>query len=178
MVFSSPEDVIRRLITLDEELLVLSDRELPITIVIFGGSAVLLITQEARVTKDIDAYLYGDITRAEMELFNKYDINNNLQGGDSLDGFIDRADEIQLEFKRLRVYTADPMDIIIHKLLNRGDDRDIEDVIVLLDYVGDLEHLKNMYNEALKYTGAGNPTRYWDIDSIYDKYYVRKGYSS
>lgn len=172
MALSRKEEVIQRLFALDFELGQLSPRKEPITLIIFGGTAVLLLSDALRSTRDIDAYIFGNLTAAEHQLLHRYDINDRLKSGTVPEDFPTRVKYLNLSFQRIKVGVADEVDVIIHKLLNRADNRDIEDVFILMENV-DLVKLRELYNEYREYA-IGNPTRFWDIEDLIEQFKKRK----
>ncbi|MBP3951932.1 DUF6036 family nucleotidyltransferase [Bacillus suaedae] len=78
-VYRSSEDVFRALYELDYDLSQLNLKS-KIHLTIFGGTALLLMT-EAHVTKDIDAFIqYQDADNRIRSILAKYSVNDKMRG--------------------------------------------------------------------------------------------------
>lgn len=125
-------DIIERLLKLDEEISLIFDDDNYYEIIIVGGSALLLINKLSRATFDIDAIRCSKELKPFME---KYDINDNVISyrNSFSDDFYNRKIKIDIPTKKINVYTASLEDIVISKLSsNRGkDSEDIRSPMVI-----------------------------------------------
>lgn len=69
------QDIINRLLKLDEEVLLTFDDDTMYEMVIVGGGALVLIDKLSRATQDIDSIKYPVELRPFLE---KYDINDHV----------------------------------------------------------------------------------------------------
>lgn len=169
-MLNNQKEIVLRLLNIDYELKRLGTREnkKPLDLIIFGGAAVLLLTGDVRATHDVDAYIENEPTAEERRLLEEYGVNDRLSIGVVPDDFRDRAKPLNIETDHIRVFVADPLDVILHKLLNRGDSRDRQDVYQLMDQV-DLDQLREMYNEYRNYT-IGHDVRFIIIEDLIEDY--------
>ena len=174
-VLTSQEAIVERLLHLDYELKQLGTRGDPLVLVIFGGAAVLLLAGDVRFTRDIDALIDGCPTRKELDLLEKYGVNDRLSIGVTPEDYTKRMRELKIGTECIKAYVAGPIDVIVHKLLNRGDSRDIEDAMVLMDQLKEheFEQLRTLFWEYRKYT-IGDERRSCDIDDVIERYQHRK----
>lgn len=153
-ILSNQEDVLDRLLQLEEELRDLKLRQ-KVRIIIFGGTALLLYT-DYRVTSDIDCYLMEkDIVSQVMGVLETYGVNNRLEAVMEFpppEDFIDRS-KVFYTSEILEVRLASKEDLVLSKLFSsRGAEQDYLDLVEssLLDQV-DLEYIKKMYEEYCTY---------------------------
>jgi hypothetical protein len=166
-IIESKEDVIRRLLILDERIgeINLSKK---IKFVIFGGAAFLLKTR-FRPTTDIDVYMLqenGD-TKIE-EILNEIDINTNIQRILEMppkEDFEKRMDKLNVDFQNIDVYVASAYDLIISKLFSTRGEKDAIDLI-RSDLLNQVEEdvLREMWEDLKSYSLFLH--RYNDLDDI------------
>lgn len=167
------EDLMERLIRLDEDADLLFDDDRRFKMVIVGGSALILLETITRATYDIDAL---DVSPEITELLEKYDINTRV--ATFINNFPYNYDErlvpIRLDGRRIDFYTASLEDIIIAKLYS-GRPTDVQDIIdpsVLKAVDWDrLEYLATAEDEAK--ASALNPFRYEEFLDSYRTYVGR-----
>ena len=119
------EDLMQRLVELDEEASLLFENLQRLHLIIVGGGALVLMELIPRGTHDIDAL---DVSRQLYDLLFHYDINTNVQT--YINNFpYNYEDRTQLIFsgKIIDFYTASLEDIVIAKLYSYRD-TDYEDI--------------------------------------------------
>ena len=120
------EDLCERLLALDEEAsLTFTDAE-RLSVVIAGGSALVLMEYISRSTRDIDAL---DVSSKLQGMLEDYDINCRVQTfiNNFPYNYMDRLQPVRLETKLIDYYTASLEDIVVAKLYSYRD-KDYEDV--------------------------------------------------
>lgn len=144
------EDLIDRLVRLDEDVSLLYGNEKKFRMVIVGGGALVLLEKLSRATHDIDVL---DISIEIHPLLRKYDINCNVQSyiNNFPYNYLDRLHKLDIEGQAMEFYTASLEDIVIAKLysVRDSDARDIEapEVVSSIDW-DKLEMLALDENEA------------------------------
>ena len=167
------EDLLERLMRLDEDADLLVDDDRRFRMVIVGGSALILLETITRATHDIDAL---DVSPEIVDLLEKYDINTRV--GTFTNNFPYNYDErlvpVRLNGRRIDFYTASLEDIVIAKLYS-GRATDMQDIIdprVLEEIDWDrLEYLATAEDEAK--ASALNEFRYAEFRDSYDTYVRR-----
>lgn len=167
------DDLLERLVRLDEDADLLFDDDRRFRMVIVGGSALILLETITRATHDIDAL---DVSPEIVELLEKYDINTRV--GTFINNFPYNYDErlvpVRLDDRRIDFYTASLEDIVIAKLYS-GRATDIQDIIdprVLKAINWErLEYLATAEDEAK--ASALNPFRYEEFFDSYRTYVER-----
>lgn len=166
-IIEKREDVIRRLLILDEKVGELKFQD-KVQFVIFGGAAFLLRTT-FRPTSDIDVYLLQEEGYIKIEeILNEVDINTNIQRILEMppkEDFVKRMEKLNVEFESIEVYVASAYDLIISKLFSTRGDKDTNDLIRsdLLDQV-DISHLRELWLELKSYSLFEK--RYADLDEV------------
>lgn len=167
------EDLLERLVRLDEDADLLFDDDHRFRMVIVGGSALILLETITRATHDIDAL---DVSPEILDLLEKYDINTRV--GTFINNFPYNYDErlvpVKVDGRRIDFYTASLEDIVIAKLYS-GRPTDVQDiidpkVIEMLDW-DRLEYLAKSEEEAQ--ASAMNPFRYREFLDSYEHYVER-----
>lgn len=166
-IIESREDVLRRLLILDERIgqMNLLDK---VQLVIFGGAAFLLRCS-FRPTSDIDVYMLQEKRYTNIEkILNEVDINTDIQRILEMppkEDFVERMDKLEISFESIEVYVASAYDLIISKLFSTRGDKDANDLIRsdLLDQV-DLDELRNIWVELKSYSLFTH--RYNDLDEV------------
>ncbi|MFC0476836.1 DUF6036 family nucleotidyltransferase [Robertmurraya beringensis] len=167
VVIESQEDIIRRLLILDDNIGLISLRD-KVRFVIFGGAAFLLRTP-FRPTSDIDVYMLEEKGYAEIEvMLNELDINTNIQRILEMppkEDFIQRMERLDIDFQHIEVFVASAYDLIISKLFSTRGAKDAIDLIRsdLLDQVN-IDELRDMWLELKSYSLFEH--RYNDLDDI------------
>lgn len=116
------EDLVSRLIRLDEDAFLVYGDSTRFQIIIVGGGALVLMNAITRATQDIDAIL----PPAELrDLMSRYDMNSNVMA--YIDyfpyNFEDRIKPVDIAGRCIDYYTASLEDIVIAKLFsNRPTD--------------------------------------------------------
>ena len=166
------DELFKRLIRLDEDADLMFDDDKRFSMVIVGGSALILLEVIARATSDIDAL---DVSTEIVELLERYDINVGVST--FINNFpynhYDRLIELH-KGRKIDFYSASLEDIVIAKLYS-GRDKDRQDitsknVLEKLDW-DILEELATSENEAR--ASALNEFRYNEFKSNYDEYVKR-----
>ena len=130
-------DLIDRLMRVDEDASLLYDDDRRFRMVIVGGGALILLETISRATQDIDVL---DASAEIRSLFEKYDINCNVQTyiNNFPYNYEDRLVPLQLEGKKIDFFCASLEDIVIAKLhsVRDTDRQDLLDpnVIKALDW--------------------------------------------
>ncbi len=167
------EDLLERLMRLDEDVDLLFDDDRRFKMVIVGGSALILLETITRATYDIDAL---DVSPEIVALLEKYDINTRV--GTFVNNFPynydDRLVPVPVNGRRIDFYTASLEDIVIAKLCS-GRATDVQDIIdprvlAAVDWKR-LEYLATDENEAK--ASALNPFRYEEFLDSYKTYVER-----
>lgn len=167
------DDLMERLIRLDEDADLLFDDDRRFRMVIVGGSALILLETITRATHDIDAL---DVSPEITELLEKYDINTRVATfiNNFPYNYDDRLVPVRLNGRRIDFYTASLEDIIIAKLYS-GRPTDVQDIIdpkVLRAVDWDrLEYLATSEDEAK--ASALNEFRYEEFLDSYHTYVGR-----
>lgn len=166
-------DLLERLARLDEDADLLFDDGCRFSMVIVGGSALILLGTITRATHDIDAL---DVSSELIDLLEKYDINTRVATfiNNFPYNYLDRLVPVRLNGRRIDFYTASLEDIVIAKLYS-GRATDMQDVIdpgVLkkLDW-NQLDHLATAEDEAI--ASALNEFRYAEFLETYRSYVER-----
>ena len=166
------DELFKRLIRLDEDADLMFDDDKRFSMVIVGGSALILLEVISRATSDIDAlYVSSEI----IELLERYDINSAVSTfiNNFPYNYYDRLVELH-KGRKIDFYSASLEDIVIAKLYS-GRDKDRQDitsknVLEKLDWAI-LEELAISENEAR--ASALNEFRYNEFKSNYDDYVKR-----
>ena len=126
MELLSYESLIRRLKELDEEASLRFDSADRLSLIIVGGSALILMEYISRATHDIDPM---EASQQLQDLLQDYDINMNVQTyTDNFPyNYLDRVEPLPIKGKIIDFYTASLEDIVIAKLHSYRD-KDFEDV--------------------------------------------------
>lgn len=167
------EELLDRLLRLDEEAELLFDDDRRFRMVIVGGSALILLETITRATHDVDAL---DVSPEIVNLLEKYDINTRVASfiNNFPYNYDDRLVPIPLHSRRIDFYTASLEDVVIAKLYSsRPTDRqDIIDPAVLraIDWKR-LERLATAEDEAM--ASALNEFRYREFRDTYEEYVRR-----
>lgn len=166
-------ELMERLIRLDEDADLLFDDDRRFRLVIVGGSALILLETITRATHDIDAL---DVSPEISDLLEKYDINTRVATfiNNFPYNYDDRLVPVRLNGRRIDFYTASLEDIIIAKLYS-GRATDVQDIIdpkVLqaVDWAR-LEYLATAEDEAK--ASALNAFRYEEFLDSYRSYVER-----
>lgn len=111
------DEIIKRLLLLDEEISLVFDNDDHYNIVIVGGSALVLIDKISRATSDIDTISCSEELKPYMK---RYNINNNVVAYmcNFPDDYIDRCVKLDVPARRISIYTASLEDIVISKLFS------------------------------------------------------------
>lgn len=120
------QDMIERLLRLDEEADLLFDGEEHFRLVIVGGGALVLMECLSRATHDIDALNASGKIRG---LLDKYDINCDVQTyiNNFPYNYEDRLINLDIPSRKIDFFTASLEDIVIAKLFSYRD-TDIADI--------------------------------------------------
>lgn len=163
------EDIIERLESLDMELCLKYDNSLRASIIIVGGSALILMNMLTRYSYDIDTLACSEEI---LEFMDKYNMNSDVVA--YLDCFPEdyksRLKRIPTSCVILQVFTPSLEDIVISKLASprSKDDLDIHSPAIL-DSV-DLNLLEELVNNSTVQEGflSDRARRNFEID--YSKY--------
>lgn len=120
------DDLIKRLLQLDEDMLLIDNSDDMYTCVIVGGGALVLMNKIIRSTHDIDAINAS----AELQPFlESYNINMNVNAFclNFLDGYLNRIVKVNIPTKKVNFYTLSLEDLVVSKL-NSNRTKDIEDL--------------------------------------------------
>ncbi len=175
-ILKTPNDVIKRISSLNAELEILKEKlgfEDKFSFIIFGGTALLLYTNY-RVTSDIDCYYLETISAKEVEsIINEHGVNNRMQGVMSAPVFEDfyPRSKIILSTDCLEVRIASKEDLILSKLFStRGTDGDEADLIEsgIFDGDIDLQYIEDTYNEFADLR-IGSRVNFTSLDDILKK---------
>lgn len=137
------DEILQRLIAADEGLSQILDNDKKISLILIGGSAMIIKGLLSRVTLDIDTYT---ITESNAKKFlEDFDINDRAASIMNIcDDFEQRLEKVTIDFNHLEVYILGNEDIIISKL-GTGRPKDIADLVnskiyekVDLEFVGEL----------------------------------------
>jgi len=167
------QDMIERLLKLDEEANLLFEGEERFRLVIVGGGALVLMECLSRATHDIDALNASGKIR---ELLEKYDINCDVQTyvNNFPYNYEDRLIKLDIESKRINFFIASLEDIVIAKLFSYRytDIADIESETVLkrLDWAKLYALVEN--DDEIK-RNALNERCYQDFRYNYENYVRR-----
>lgn len=167
------DDLLERLMRLDEDADLLFDDDRRFKLVIVGGSALILLKTIIRATHDIDAL---DASSEIIELLEKYDINMRVSSfmHNFPYNYEDRLVPLDITGKRIDFYTASLEDIVVAKLYSArpSDRQDIIDPTVLAAIDWDrLEFLATAEDETR--ASAINEFRYNEFKDAYDEYVKR-----
>ncbi len=126
MELLSYQGLIQRLRELDEEASLRFGLAERLSLIIVGGSALVLMEYIARGTHDIDAM---EASRQLEDLLADYDINMNVQTyiNNFPYNYLDRVKPLPFKGKIIDFYTASLEDIVVAKLYSYRD-KDYEDV--------------------------------------------------
>lgn len=166
-------DMIERLVRLDEDASLIFDDDRRFSMVIVGGSALILLETITRSTQDIDA-LYAP--QELLALMEKYDINSHVQTyiNNFPYNYEDRLHKLPINGQKIDFYTASLEDIVIAKLYSfRDTDRqDVIDphVVAAIDW-DILDRLATSDGEAK--ASALNDRCYSDFLANYEEYIRR-----
>lgn len=126
------QELIDRLLRLDEDISLIYDDNVRYECVIVGGGALILMNYISRATHDIDVI---QCNQELQKLFYKYDFNTRVQTyiSNFPFNFQDRFIKVNIETKRIDYYTASLEDIVIAKLasVRQSDIRDVTEQVVL-----------------------------------------------
>ncbi len=167
------DDLLKRLMRLDEDAYLLYPGEERFRLVIVGGSALILLEVISRSTLDIDAI---HASREIRGLLERYDINCDVQTyiNNFPYNYEDRIKPLPIQGKKIDFFTASLEDIVIAKLFSpRDTDRqDIikDSVIKALDW--DLLDRIARSDEEVK-LNALNERNYQDFLFNYEEYVRR-----
>lgn len=167
------ENLIKRLILLDEEAALRFDDERRFRLVIVGGGALLLLDTISRATQDIDAL---DASAALQPFLEKYDINMRVTAYmyHFPYNYEDRLIPLKLQTEKIDFFTASLEDLVVSKLYSEreSDRQDILTPEVLEAINWDvLEHLVLDEEEAQNY--AFFPSEYPTLIENYEEYVRR-----
>lgn len=167
------EDMLQRLLALDEEASLLYPDAERIHMVIVGGGALVLMEYISRSTHDIDVL---SVSHRIQELMLKYDMNTQVQSyiNNFPYNYEDRLRQVPLHGRIIDFYTASLEDIVIAKLYSYRD-TDLSDIssptiIEAIDW-DLLEHLATAEDEAR--ASALNDFRYREFLDRYREYVRR-----
>ena len=164
------DELLGRLMRLDEDAALLFDTNERFHLVIVGGGALILLEHIVRATHDIDAI---SVSKELLELLDKYDINCRVQTyiNNFPYNYEDRLVPLPIKGKKIDFFTASLEDIVIAKLysVRKTDQADIEADSVLenLDWAL-LEKLALDEGEAR--ASALNERNYAEFRANYDEY--------
>ena len=167
------QDLMERLMRLDEDASLLFPDDCRFHLIIVGGSALILLEVISRATHDIDAL---DASGEIRGLLERYDINCRVQTyiNNFPYNYEDRLQPIPLQGRKIDFFTASLEDIVIAKLYSfrDSDQRDIEseEVRKALDWAL-LEQLATEPDEAR--ASSLNERNYRDFKQNYDEYVRR-----
>lgn len=144
------DDLIQRLLDLDEEADLLFEDSERLHLIIVGGGALILMEYISRATHDIDAI---DASKKLQAIMESYDINTRVQTyiNNFPFNYEDRIRPLDIKGKKIDFYTASLEDIVIAKLYSYRDSdaRDLESPLVLQNIDWDLlDHLATAEDEA------------------------------
>lgn len=166
------DELFERLVRLDEDADLMFDDNKRFSMVIVGGSALILLETITRATYDIDAlYVSAEI----MELLERYDINSAVNAfiNNFPYNYYDRLIEVH-KGKKIDFYSASLEDVVIAKLYS-GRDKDRQDITSknVLEKL-DWDVLKELAtSESETRASALNEFRYNEFKSNYDEYVKR-----
>lgn len=173
MELLSHENLIQRLEELDEEASLRFDSAERMSLIIVGGSALVLMEYIARGTHDIDAM---EASGQLQDLLQDYDVNLNVQTyiNNFPYNYLDRVKPLPIKGKIIDFYTASLEDIVIAKLYSYRD-KDHEDicspkVLQALDW--EKLHFLATSNDEAK-ASALNEYRYGEFLSRFEEYEER-----
>lgn len=152
--FKSQADIIENLVILDHELSKFK-LKYKIELIIFGGTAFLLRTNDIRVTSDIDVFITSQITKEIEAILHQHNVNQRISGimeVPPIEEFLPRCDRLNVPFDNMIVRVASKEDLIISKLFStRQSQKDIDDLVQtdLIDTC-DIDLLWELYNEYKK----------------------------
>lgn len=167
------QDMIERLLRLDEEADLLFDGEEHFRLVIVGGGALILMECLSRATHDIDALNASGKIRG---LLDKYDINCDVQTyiNNFPYNYEDRLIKLDIASRKIDYFTVSLEDIVIAKLFSYRDsdiaDVESETVLKRLDWVK-LQALIENEDEIKR--NALNERCYQDFRYNYENYVRR-----
>lgn len=167
------DDLIERLVRLDEDVDLIFDDERKFNMIIVGGGALILLGTITRATHDIDVL---DVPREIIPLLEKYDINANVKAYSCNFpyNYEDRIKALPIESRKINFYTASLEDIVIAKLYSSRptDITDIEQEAIRSSIDWDLlEHLATAEDEAK--ASVLNDRLYLDFRANYEDYVKR-----
>lgn len=166
-------DLVERLLRLDEDAGLLFDDERRFSIIIVGGSGLILLEAIPRATHDIDALGVSPELKGLLE---RYDINCRVQTyiNNFPYNYEDRLVLLPIHGEKIDFYTASLEDIVIAKLYSyrETDRQDIlhPDVLSRMDWQ-QLEHLALAEDEAR--SSALNDRAYQEFLYNYQEYVRR-----
>ena len=163
------DDMIQRLLALDEEVSLLYPNVERINMVIVGGGALVLMEYLSRSTHDIDVL---SVSHRIQDLMLKYDMNTQVQTyiNNFPYNYEDRIKPVPIHGRIIDFYTASLEDIVIAKLYSYRDsdlaDISAPEVVKRIDWEL-LRHLATAEDEAK--ASALNEFRYREfLDKYYD----------
>lgn len=122
------EDILERLLRLDEDASLTFSDDISFKCYIVGGGAFMLMDYILRSTHDID--VLEVVPSSLQELFAKYNMNCNVRAySDNFPtGYEERAVEIDLPTERIKFYTLSLEDLVIAKLCTTRIEQDLTDI--------------------------------------------------
>jgi hypothetical protein len=167
------DDLIERLLRLDEDAALLDNSDARFHLVIVGGGALILWEYVSRATHDIDAL---DASQKIQSLLAKYDINTRVAAfmNNFPYNYETRLRPLPIKGKKIDFYTASLEDIVIAKLYSPRDTDlfDIETARVRKDIDWELLETLALADDEAK-GSALNEQNYQDFLQNYQKYIER-----
>ena len=112
-------EIIKRLMSVDNDMSLLDTTADTYSCIIVGGSALVLLEKIYRSTHDIDLINASDEIKQLLEIYN---INMNFP-----DDYLNRIIPIDIPTKKVKFYTVSLEDLVVSKLCSMRD-KDVEDI--------------------------------------------------
>ncbi len=167
------EDIIRYLKILDNRL---KEKDLKGEILIFGGSAMVLLFNARPSTEDIDAIFKpkDKIYEIAKEISKEYKLSENWLN-DSVKGFIESSEfeqKVLYRFDNLAVYVPEPEYLLAMKCMSLrigAESSDIEDIKTIIKYLK-LKKPEDVFKIIEKYYPENKilPKTYYFIKEIFN----------
>ncbi|MGN0503372.1 MAG: DUF6036 family nucleotidyltransferase [Ruminococcus sp.] len=120
------DEIIKRLLQVDEDMALLDTTPDTYSCVIVGGSALVLMEKIYRSTHDIDSIDASDEIKPLLETYN-INMNVNAYRINFPEDYLDRIIEVDIPTTKVKFYTVSLEDLVVSKLCGmRG--KDVEDI--------------------------------------------------
>ena len=119
-------EIIKRLMSVDNDMSLLDTTADTYSCIIVGGSALVLLEKIYRSTHDIDSINASDEIKQLLEIYN---INMNVSAYriNFPDDYLNRIIPIDIPTKKVKFYTVSLEDLVVSKLCSMRD-KDVEDI--------------------------------------------------